>query len=56
MSNFIRLKDVIKKTSIARSTVLLWVKENRFPKPIKLSPKVTIWDESEIDKWIKDKV
>ena len=56
MSNFIRLKDIIKKTSIARSTVLLWVKENRFPKHITLSPKVTIWDESEIDKWIKDKV
>lgn len=56
MNNFLRLKDVVKKTSISRSTVLLWVRENKFPKPIKVSPKVTIWKESEIDEWIKEKV
>ncbi len=42
----------MKKTGLAKSTVWAWVKENRMPAPIKLSARVTVWDESELDKWI----
>ena len=55
MSNLLRIKDVMQKTGIAKSTVWLWVKENKFPKPIKLSERITVWDENEIDKWIEVK-
>lgn len=51
MSNFLRIKDVMKKTGIARSTIWLWVKEDKFPKPIKLSPRITVWSEEEIENW-----
>jgi prophage regulatory protein len=54
MSNFLRIKDVMKKTGIARSTIWLWVKEDKFPKPIKLSPRITVWDNNEIDKWMNN--
>jgi len=53
MSNFVRIKDVMQKTGIAKSTIWLWVKEDKFPKPIKLSERITVWDEDEIDKWIE---
>lgn len=52
MSNFLRIKDVMNKTGIARSTIWLWVREGKFPKPIKLSPKITVWDELDIIRWI----
>ncbi len=52
MSNFLRIVDVMKKTGIAKSTIWLWVSEGKFPKPIKLSPRITVWDEKEIDNWI----
>ena len=52
MGNFLRIKDVMKKTGIAKSTIWLWVSEGKFPKPIKLSPRITVWDEKEIDNWI----
>ncbi len=51
MSNFLRIAQVAKKTGLGKSTVWLWVKENKFPKPIKLSPRVTVWVESDINKW-----
>ena len=35
MSNFLRIKEVMKMTGIARSTIWLWVGEGKFPKPIK---------------------
>ncbi len=53
MTKFLRITQVIEKTSIARSTIWLWVKENRFPKPIKISARVTVWQEEEIDEWMK---
>ena len=53
MNKYIRLQDVMRKTGIAKSTIWLWVKEDKFPKPIKLSSRITVWDESEIENWIE---
>jgi len=53
---FIRIKDVMKKTGLARSTIWLWVKEEKIPKPIKLSERVTVWKESDIDEWMESKI
>jgi prophage regulatory protein len=55
MSNKIRIAAVAKKTTLGKSTIWLWVKEDRFPKPFKLSPRVTVWDELEVDKWILER-
>lgn len=56
MKRFIRINEVINKTGIARSTIWLWVSENKFPKPIKLSPRITVWEEDEIEDWINKKI
>jgi len=55
MRNLLRIKEVIQKTGMAKSTIWLWVKENKFPKPIKLSERITVWEENEIDQWIEIK-
>ncbi len=52
---FIRIKEVMKLTGIARSTVWLWAKEGKLPKPIKLSPRLTVWSELEIQAWLNEK-
>lgn len=54
--NFIRIKNVSYLTSIARSTIWLWVKEGRFPKPIKVSPRVTVWKLFDIQQWQEHQV
>lgn len=53
---FIRIKEVMKKTGLARSTVWLWVKDGKLPKPTKLSERVSVWKESDIDEWIQNKI
>ena len=52
IDHFIRLPEVMKRSGLARSTVLLWVKQKKFPQPIKLSPRVTVWKQSDIQVWI----
>ncbi len=46
----------MKKISIPKSTICLWVKAEKFPKPIKLSERVTVWKDSDIDEWIESKI
>ena len=53
METYLRVKDVSLKIGIAKSTIWLWVKCNKFPSPIKLSPRVTVWEESKIEEWQK---
>ena len=48
----IRIPKVMEKTGLARSTVWLFVKNGKLPKPIKLSERVTVWKESEIIDYI----
>ncbi len=44
-------KAVAIRFEISRATVWRWVKENKFPKPIKLSPGSTRWKLSDIEAW-----
>ena len=54
MSNFLRVTEVMKMTGLAKSTVWLWVREGKLPQPIKLSPRVTVWEEDSIREWQKE--
>ncbi len=51
---FLRIPDVIKKTGLARSTIWMMCKEGRFPIPIKISERVTVWDNDLIEEWMKE--
>ena len=44
----VRIQNMMYLTGLARSTVWLFVKKGKLPPPIKLSPRVTVWKESEI--------
>ena len=52
---YLRVNDVVKMLSVGKSTVLAWVRESKFPKPIKLSEYVTVWKLSDIEEWVQHK-
>ena len=56
MSKFLRITSVMEKTGLAKSTIWLWVKENKFPKPIKLSPRIIVWEEEKVLYWMESKI
>mgnify|MGYP003596193242 CR=1 FL=1 len=53
MKKYLRITQVIEKIGVGKSTIWLWSKEGKFPKPIKISTKVTVWEEEKIDEWIQ---
>jgi predicted DNA-binding transcriptional regulator AlpA len=51
--SLLRIKDVLRLVPVGRSTLWAWVKAGRFPAPIKLSPKCTVWRAEDLALFIK---
>ena len=54
MDKLIRLPKVMEYTAFSNSSIWELVKKKKFPQPIKVSPRVTVWRESDIKKFISD--
>ena len=48
----LRITEVSHFTSLAKSTINLWVAQGKFPKPIALSPTIKVWKSQQILDWI----
>jgi prophage regulatory protein len=51
-NQLLRIKEVSGFTSIAKSTINLWVAQGKFPKPIALSPTIKVWRVQQLLDWI----
>jgi prophage regulatory protein len=51
---YLRLKEVLEILPISKSTVWQWVKEGKFPVPIRLSLRCTVWEVSVIEQFVKN--
>lgn len=49
----IRIKDVMSRTGLGRSTIYKYVHLGLFPKPIRLGTRAVAWVESEVEAWIQ---
>ncbi|MGR3980483.1 AlpA family transcriptional regulator [Pseudoalteromonas sp. 1181_04] len=52
----IKLKEVIEKTSLGRSTIYEFMTKGIFPKQVPLGAKSVAWLESEVDDWIMERI
>jgi prophage regulatory protein len=55
-NNILRLKQVVSKTGLSKSTIYALLGEGKFPSRIQLSARSIGFLESEIDSWIAEKL
>ena len=56
IGQFIRAKNLAPHLAVSEPTLWRWLKEDpTFPKPVKLSGRVTAWKISEIESWAEAK-
>jgi prophage regulatory protein len=55
-TTFLRLKQVLSRTGMSRSTLYAYVREGRFPAPVSISTRCVAWVEGEIDRWILERI
>ena len=51
-----RLPFVKEATGLSKSTIYARIAEGTFPKQISLGPRLVVWVESDIQKWIAEQV
>lgn len=40
---------------ISQATLWRWVSKGEFPKPVKLSPRITAWRVADVSRWLADR-
>ena len=56
LDRIVRLKTVLSRTGLSRSTIYRKIADGTFPAQLKISTNGTGWHESDIDRWIADPV
>ncbi len=51
----LRLKDVLDRVGLSRTHLYRLIGRQEFPAPVRLSPRVSIWHQADIDAWIDAK-
>lgn len=51
-NKFLRLPQVKQTTGLSKSSIYARIAEGTFPKQIPLGPRLVVWVESDIQKWI----
>jgi predicted DNA-binding transcriptional regulator AlpA len=50
-----RIDSVIHKTTVRKSEIWTRISKNIFPLPLELSKRITVWDENDIELWMRFK-
>lgn len=51
----LRMKQVVERTGLSKTHICRLVAQEKFPKPHKLSERVSAFDEAAIDAWLEEK-
>lgn len=51
---FLRLPEVSRRVGLGKSMIYELIKEQRFPRPYKISPSASRWSEREVVAWIAE--
>ncbi|WP_219012201.1 helix-turn-helix transcriptional regulator [Shewanella algae] len=52
----IRIKQVMEQTGLGRSCIYNYMADGRFPKSVKLGPRLVAWVEGEVQAWIEERI
>ena len=53
---FIRLPAVLQKVGMSKSFVYDLITQDKFPKPVKVSPRISCWVAAEVDQWVQERI
>jgi predicted DNA-binding transcriptional regulator AlpA len=55
ISELANSKDRTGRIPVSPATIWRWVKEGKFPKPFKLSDRITVWNTEDVDFFISQR-
>ena len=55
-NKILRIKQVIERINLSKTTIYRLIRKNQFPKPINLSHASVGWLEDDINEWVQSKI
>lgn len=55
-NRILSIKGVINQTGLSKSTIYLYIKQGKFPSPVKLGLRRVGWIEHEMLAWVQDRI
>ena len=52
----LRIDSVIDRTGVSKTHLYRLISAQKFPRPVKLSERVSVWDAELVDRWLADKL
>lgn len=52
----LKLPEVMKQTTLGKSTIYAYVRDGKFPSPIEVGDRSVGWVRSEISDWVQDRI
>jgi prophage regulatory protein len=53
---FIRRPELVAKVGLCATTIFYLERAGKFPRHILLTPRVAVWDETEVDAWMREQM
>lgn len=53
---FIRLPEVRQKVGMSKSYIYDLISQDKFPKPVKVSSRISCWVAAEVEQWIQEQI
>ena len=53
---FIRLPAVLQKVGMSKSFVYDLITQDKFPKPVKVSSRISCWVAAEVEQWVQERI
>jgi len=53
---FIRLPAVLQKVGMSKSHIYDLISQDKFPKPVKVSSRISCWVAAEVDQWVQERI
>lgn len=54
-ANLIKAHEIARALRVGTQTVRDWANRGHMPKPVRIGPRLTMWDANDIKKWIEDR-
>lgn len=51
----LRIDSVIDRTGLSKTHLYRLIERGHFPRPVKLSDRVSVWDATLVDQWLSEK-
>lgn len=51
----LRIDSVIDRTGVSKTHLYRLIQRGQFPRPVKLSDRISVWDAALIDRWLSEK-